>query len=124
MKPCKRKSTATTGFRIALLLAVAWAAFAAASCRESRCESIRREFSRVLGEATDACENDGGCALYPVLVNCGGVTDAATAERLAELHERYRQEGCPRVIACAPRLAEIPACVNGRCAGRSARNGR
>lgn len=124
MKPCKRKSTATTGLRIALLFAVAWASFAAASCRESRCESIRREFDGVLATASDTCVNDEGCALYPVLVNCGGVTDAATAARLVELHEKYREMGCPRVIACAPRLAEIPACVNGRCAGRSLRHGR
>ena len=124
MKPCKRKSTAATGLRIALLLAVAWAAFAAASCRESRCDSIRREFDGVLANAAGTCVSDEGCALYPVLVNCGGVTDAATAKRLAELHERYRQEGCPGVIACAPRLAEFPACVNGRCTGRSLRHGR
>lgn len=124
MKPCKRKSTATTGLRIALFLAIAWAAFAAASCRESRCESIRREFDGVLANASDTCVSDEGCALYPVLVNCGGVTDAATAKRLTELHDKYRQEGCPRVIACAPRIAEIPACVNGRCVGRSMRGER
>ncbi len=122
--PCVRKPTATTALRIALIITAAWAAIAAASCRESRCESARREFSRVLGEATDTCVSDEGCAIYPVLVNCGGVTDAATAARLMELHEKYREMGCPRVIACAPRIAEIPACVNGRCGGRSLRHGR
>lgn len=109
---------------MALLLMVAWTAFTAASCRESRCESIRREFDRVLAKATDTCESDEGCALYPILVNCGGVTDATTAVRLVRLHDEYRKEGCPRVISCAPSLAEIPACVNGCCTGRSVRDER
>lgn len=124
MKSGKSKSSAPAGLRMALLFTMAWAAFAGASCRESRCESIRREFDGVLVNAADTCESDEGCALYPILVNCGGVTDAVTAARLTELQKKYRMEGCPRVISCAPRLAEFPACVNGRCTGRSLRNGR
>ncbi len=94
------------------------------SGQDAKCGEIRREFSRILKGATYACGRDEECALYPILVNCGGVIEEATAQRLDRLYRHYREIGCPRIIACAAHLAETPACVRGRCTGARIRHGR
>ena len=127
MRPEQRKKGAPAAARAALLAAAAWSVIIACAANTSKgrdCEKIRLEFRRVLEAATYTCTHDGECVTYPALVNCGGVVDSAAAEKMAPLLREYDGMGCPKTIACAPRLAEIPACVRGRCAGRSLRHGR
>jgi hypothetical protein len=81
------------------------------------CPQIAASFRDALKSAGGACTTAADCACYnPVVADagCGGVTDRATADALADLERRFHAAGCPWPHQCAAWVCN-PACVEGRC---------
>ena len=64
------------------------------------------------------CSTDNDCKCFPGGVSkkhgCGGVTDTASAEKLASIAADYLKDGCKSGIDCAATMC-LPSCQNGRC---------
>jgi hypothetical protein len=110
-------------------LCLAFAALSAASCSmdakpaavseqpSASCRELAERFQQVLDQGTGPCSHSDDCACYnPVSAGagCGGVTDAPTAVRLAELEREFHARDCPWPHQCAP-WACAPRCDSGRC---------
>jgi hypothetical protein len=79
------------------------------------CAEIRTRFNAELAKKTDACNTDADCACHGAEGGgCGGVTDKATATRLAPISKEFHDKGCRYLVQCAA-WACAPKCQNGRC---------
>jgi hypothetical protein len=82
------------------------------------CAEIRRRFDAALATRTDRCGTAADCGCYnPVggpLLGCGGVADAATVAKLAEIEKEFHARRCAWTHQCGP-WACAPQCVNQRC---------
>jgi hypothetical protein len=82
------------------------------------CAEIAARFRDALTTASAVCTTDADCGCYsPVAADagCGGVTDRATADTLADLERRFHAASCPWPHQCPASLCN-PTCVEGRCA--------
>jgi hypothetical protein len=80
-----------------------------------RCADIRARFNAELAKKSDACTTAADCACYGAEGGgCGGVTDSATARRLAPISEEFHKENCRYTALCAA-WSCAPKCVNGLC---------
>jgi hypothetical protein len=89
-------------------------------CRGKRapCFELVSSFNQVLGAASGRCKADKDCASYPSgVVDCGGVTDRATAKKLDEIGAAHLKQPCGRV-RCAHRRPAVPVCQAGSCKAR------
>jgi len=90
-----------------------------------RCKDLKMKFRAVLDTATGTCKTDADCAVYPIFVNCGSVTDKPTAEKLRVVRKQAWKAECGWGLACAARLRAVPRCKGGACYGdRSGHNRR
>lgn len=84
------------------------------------CPQLRAETHAILQEPAAACASDEDCECYPAFIDCGGVMDSATAERLVEVDVRRRAAGCDYIdihgngFNCAPWECS-PRCQAGVC---------
>lgn len=84
------------------------------------CAELRAEANAILRAPALACSNDEDCACYPAIIDCGGVRDDSTAQRLIELSERRSAMDCGyrdmegNQFNCAPRRC-VPRCSAGAC---------
>ena len=82
------------------------------------CAAIAARFRQALGEATGTCSSDSDCACYNAVIpeaGCGGITDAATAARLAGIEHDFHAASCPWPHQCGASLCQ-PHCTSSRCA--------
>jgi hypothetical protein len=88
---------------------------APAPAANDACAEIRTRFNAELAKKTDACNADADCACYGAEGGgCGGVTDSATAGRLAPISKEFHDKSCPYLVHCAA-WACAPKCQNGHC---------
>lgn len=79
------------------------------------CQEIRDRFNAELAKRTDQCKTASDCACHGAEGGgCGGVTDGATAARLAPISKEFHDTKCRYTVQCAPWACE-PRCQNGRC---------
>ncbi|MFT5355898.1 MAG: hypothetical protein ACI9KE_003118 [Polyangiales bacterium] len=84
------------------------------------CASLRSETNAILVEPIAECLVDEDCVCYPAFIDCGGVRDQATAQRLVEMDERRLAAGCDYIdlegnaFNCAPWEC-APRCSDGMC---------
>lgn len=82
------------------------------------CDAIRGRFNATHAARKDTCTTDTDCACYnPVggpQLGCGGVTDAATAAKLAEIEKEFHAARCAWTHQCGARVC-TPKCNAGRC---------
>lgn len=89
------------------------------------CAEIRAEANDILQEPALACASDEDCSCYPAIIDCGGVSDNTTAQRLVEVDRRRIAADCGyrdldgNGFNCAPWEC-VPECSLGRC-GRGMR---
>ncbi|MFH2006729.1 MAG: hypothetical protein ABI333_09105 [bacterium] len=83
--------------------------------RDEVCGNLKKEFRKVLATATRKCKTDADCGSYSPFVNCGGVVDLPTAEKLAVIRKDAWTAKCGWGIACAARRRAEPRCSRGRC---------
>lgn len=87
------------------------------------CAELRAETNTILREPAVACSSDEECTCYPAFIDCGGVRDSATAQRLIEVNERRIAADCDYIdfrgnaFNCAPWEC-VPQCSAGVCAPR------
>ncbi|GMV16441.1 MAG: hypothetical protein HS104_18975 [Polyangiaceae bacterium] len=79
------------------------------------CQEIRDRFNAELAKRTDQCKTASDCACHGAEGGgCGGVTDSATAKRLAPISKEFHDSKCRYTVQCAAWACE-PKCQNGRC---------
>jgi hypothetical protein len=82
------------------------------------CAEIRRRFDAALATRTDRCSTAADCGCYNPVggqhLGCGGVSDAATVAKLAEIEKEFHARRCTWTHQCGP-WACAPQCVNQRC---------
>jgi len=83
-----------------------------------RCMELSEEFEKVLAGGPGKCKKPADCAAYRAGVgqNCGGVTDKATAAKLARISDEFFAKDCDYTVNCAPRGAFHAECLSGTCA--------
>lgn len=86
--------------------------------QDSSCDKVGAAFRKALAEATGKCEADADCAAWPILFDCGGITDKLSADKLRALREVWRAQKCGLGVQCAARIRELPICVEGECTGK------
>lgn len=96
-----------------------------ASCDKGRCAGktdpcymLTEEFYGVLQAASGRCRTDADCARYPAVVDCDGVTDKATAAKLAPLGAQFRKLRCKRARCAFRKVLPRPTCREGACKAR------
>lgn len=91
------------------------AATAPSAAPADPCQEIRDRFNAELAKRTDQCKTASDCACHGAEGGgCGGVTDGATAARLAPISKEFHDTRCRYTVQCAPWACE-PRCQNGRC---------
>lgn len=86
------------------------------------CTLHRAAFRAAMATATGTCIADADCGCFNPVVEeagCGGITDAATAARMAAIEADFHRDGCPWPHLCGP-WACTPVCREGRCANEGA----
>ena len=95
----------------------------APSVEQGPCALLRAETHAILQEPDVACSTDEECTCYPAFIDCGGVRDDASAQRLIEVDERRRGAACDYIdldgnpFSCAPWHC-VPNCSAGVCSSR------
>lgn len=85
------------------------------------CDELGESFRTALTAATGKCETDEQCAVYPILFDCGGIIDKASADKMRALRQIWREKECGMGVQCAARIRQIPICVDGECEGKPVR---
>jgi hypothetical protein len=83
------------------------------------CSDIVASFRTAISKG-GACEKDADCACHVGIDEvepCGGISDAATAKRLADLQRSYTDAKCGGKVDCAAWMCE-PQCQSGRCGNK------
>jgi hypothetical protein len=90
----------------------------APSAPPDRCADIRARFRATYAARTDACTTDSDCGCWAPVggpeMHCGGVTDATTAAKLADIEREFHAASCAWTHQCAA-WACRPRCVASRC---------
>ncbi len=88
---------------------------ATAAAPPDPCADIRSRFAAELAKRSDKCTTAADCRCYGAEGGgCGGVTDSATAERLAPISKEFHDAKCRYTAECAA-WACAPKCQNGLC---------
>ena len=111
---------AKTTKRVALLVVPLLLALAGCPARlRSECRRTVAGLEREVAKLPSHCTRDSECVCYvggvAGVTDCGGVSDVATADRIASLNRELRADRCEPSVACAARLCTAH-CAAGVCA--------
>ena len=84
------------------------------------CKDLADSFRKTWKQAPGTCAADADCGCFnPVIeeAGCGGVTDRATATKLAGIESAFHVASCPWPHLCAAQVC-APRCTAGRCANQ------